>query len=79
MAVFWAFEIIPLAVTALLPLVMFPAMGIQSSYVVSQNYSKESTMIFLAGVWVALGVEYCNLHHRVALKAMNIVGSSPAR
>jgi di/tricarboxylate transporter len=46
---------------------------------VSQNYTKESNMIFLTGVIVALALEYCNLHRRIALKVMLIIGSSPAR
>ncbi len=46
---------------------------------VSENYAKESNMIFLGGVIVALGIEYCGLHNRIALRVMNIVGSSPVQ
>jgi len=46
---------------------------------VSQNYTKESNMIFFTGVIIALALEYCNLHRRIALKVMLIIGASPAR
>lgn len=34
-------------------------------------------MIFLGGVMIALGIEFCGLHNRIALRVMSIVGSSP--
>lgn len=46
---------------------------------VSKSYMKESNTIFLGGAIVALAVEYCNLHHRVALRLITIVGVSPRR
>lgn len=39
---------------------------------VSENYSKESNMIFLTGVIVAIGLEYCNLHRRIALRVITV-------
>jgi sodium-dependent dicarboxylate transporter 2/3/5 len=97
MGLFWTFEVIPIPITALLPLLLFPLLGIQDickilyyfNFLfttilffldrVSENYSKESNMIFLTGIIVALGLEYCNLHHRVALWAMTLVGGSSVK
>lgn len=46
---------------------------------VSKNYMKESNMIFLGAIILALSIEYCGLHIRGALKVISIFGSNPAR
>lgn len=46
---------------------------------VSKNYMKETNMMFIGGLIIALAVEYCNLHRRIALKVMTTVGCSPVR
>ncbi|CAL8118537.1 unnamed protein product [Orchesella dallaii] len=79
MAVFWMVEAIPLAVTSLIPMVLFPLLGIQDTGRVSKNYMKETNMMFVGGLMIALAVEFCNLHRRIALKVMTTVGCSPVR
>ncbi|ODM90138.1 Solute carrier family 13 member 5, partial [Orchesella cincta] len=79
MAVYWALEIIPLPITSLFPLVLFPLFGIDDAANVSKSYMKESNTIFLGGAIVALAIEYCNLHRRVGLKLITILGVSPRR
>ncbi|OXA52782.1 hypothetical protein Fcan01_12499 [Folsomia candida] len=79
MAIYWMVEAIPLAVTAFLPIVLFPLFGVQDTASVSKNYMKETNMMFVGGLIIALAVEYCNLHKRVALRVLTIVGSSPIR
>uniref|UniRef100_V5GVC6 Protein I'm not dead yet n=1 Tax=Anoplophora glabripennis TaxID=217634 RepID=V5GVC6_ANOGL len=79
MAGYWVFEVLPLPVTSLIPMVLFPLMGVLDSDKVSLCYLKETNMMFVGGLVIAIAVEYCHLHTRVALHVIKLVGCSPRR
>ncbi len=79
MALWWITEIVPLAVTSLLPFVLFPMLGVMNGKTVAGNYFNDIIFLFLGGFLFALAMQKWNLHRRIALKLMLMVGNSPAR
>lgn len=79
MATWWISETIPLAVTALVPLVLFPALGVLDGKAVSEVYMNHIIFIFVGGFMMALAMERWNLHKRIALKLLVFIGISPGR
>ncbi|KAB7499344.1 Solute carrier family 13 member 2 [Armadillidium nasatum] len=68
---------LPLAVTALMPIFAFPLLGIISTDAICRVYMRGTAMMFLGGLAVAIAVEHCNLHKRIALFVILKVGQSP--
>jgi len=79
MAVWWIFEVLPLGITALIPLVTFPIFGIETIKKVAPIYMSSILLLFLGGFLVAICMQKWNLHRRVALNIISIFGSSPNR
>lgn len=79
MAVWWITEVVPLAVTSLLPVVLFPLFGVMDGKDVSSSYFNDVIFLFMGGFLVALAMEKWNLHKRIALNILCVSGVSPAR
>lgn len=79
MAIWWVTEIIPIAATALLPVVLFPLFGVMDGRLVSAAYFNHVIFLFIGGFIVALAMQKWNLHLRIALKILSYTGSSPAK
>ncbi|CAD6187491.1 unnamed protein product [Caenorhabditis auriculariae] len=79
MGIFWVSEALPLAITAFIPLVLFPTLGIMRGDEVARAYLPDTCFLFMGGLMVALAVEKCELHARIALFVLKIVGSHPAK
>ncbi|XP_036961599.1 solute carrier family 13 member 3 isoform X1 [Acanthopagrus latus] len=78
MAMFWCTEALPLAVTAMLPVCLFPTLGILPSKKLCPQYFLETNFLFLSGLLMASSIEEWGLHRRIALKVLTIVGVKPA-
>lgn len=78
MAVWWATEAIPIAATALIPIALFPLLGITSTGAATSPYASPIVMLLLGGFIVALSIERWNLHTRIALNIVSGFGGRPA-
>ncbi|MCH9696427.1 MAG: DASS family sodium-coupled anion symporter [Gammaproteobacteria bacterium] len=76
MAVWWATEAVPIAITALLPLVAFPMLGIASIQDTSAPYANKVIYLFLGGFIVAFAMQRWNLHRRIALTVLQYAGGN---
>lgn len=79
MAIWWVSEAIPLAATSLLPLVLFPFLGIASAAQAAAPYSNHLIYLFLGGFMLAQAMQRWNLHRRLALHIVAMMGTSPSR
>lgn|SRR5574344_1028686 len=79
MAILWISETIELGVTALLPIVLFPLLGIMKFEDVTLQYANETIFLFLGGFMLAIALEKSNIHERFALQCIKLIGGSPIR
>jgi sodium-dependent dicarboxylate transporter 2/3/5 len=77
MAIWWITEAVPLAITSLLPLILFPTLGIMSGNVVAPLYINNIIFLFIGGFLVALAMQRWGLHKRIALRILLWFGIRP--
>ena len=66
MAIWWATEALPVAITSLLPLALFPLLDVTSFQSAADPYANKNIYLFLGGFILALGIELSGLHKRIA-------------
>jgi sodium-dependent dicarboxylate transporter 2/3/5 len=74
-AAWWITEAIPIAATALLPLILFPLMGIMGIKDTSLAYSDPMVLLYMGGFMIAVSIEKWNLHKRIALNIIALMGT----
>ncbi len=74
-AVWWVTEAIPIAATALLPIVLFPLTGGMNLASTTASFGHKYVFLYLGGFLIAIGIEKWNLHRRIALTIIAFIGS----
>lgn len=68
-----------MAVTSIIPVVLFPAFGILTSQEACGCYMNDTIMVFIGGLILAIAIEHSGLHLRIALGVMRVVGCTHAK
>ena len=77
MASWWVSEVIPISATAMLPLVLFPVLGISDISQTATPYANPMIFLFMGGFIIAIAMQEWGLHRRVALNIIRVIGSRP--
>lgn len=75
MAFFWLIELIPIPITSMFPLLFFPLLGIDTLKNTATFYGKPIIFLFLGGLILAQALQKTNLHKRIALNILNLIGT----
>ncbi len=79
MAIWWITDAVPIAGTALLPLMVLPLSGVLNLKQVSNNYMDPTVLLYMGGFLLATSIEKWNLHKRIALNIINLLGTDLRR
>ncbi|XP_014218929.1 protein I'm not dead yet-like [Copidosoma floridanum] len=74
MSVYWVTEVIPLPITGLLPIVLYPLLGVMDTEDTCKCYMNDTTMMFVGSLVIALAIEHSGLHMRVAFVIIKFIG-----
>lgn len=75
-AIWWIFESVPLAITSLLPIVLFPLTGGLSISETTSSYGNKFIFLYLGGFFIAIAIEKWNLHKRLAINIIYKIGTN---
>lgn len=79
MAIWWISECLPLAVTALLPIALFPLVGVATTREAASHFANEVVYLYLGGFLLAAALEHWRAHERIALAVISRVGTDSRR
>jgi len=79
MITWWVTEALPMPVVALLPLILFPLLQINTIKATASSYGNEVIFLFMGGFMLGLAIEKWNLHRRIALNIVRLTGTSGDR
>lgn len=79
MAIWWITEAVPIPAVSLIPIVLYPALGVMKTGAATAPYANPIIYLFMGGFFIASAMQKWNLHKRLALHTIKIVGSSPSK
>ena len=77
-ACWWVTEALPIPVTSLLPIVLFPVLGILGGKETASQYAADPIFLFLGGFLIAIAIEKCGLHRTIAVAIIRMMGTRPS-
>lgn len=78
-ATWWITEALPIPVTSLLPILLFPSLGVVEANQVTLPYADSIIFLFIGGFTLAIAIEKWNLHRRIAMGIISIMGTNTER
>lgn len=75
-AIWWIFEVVPISVTAMLPIILFPLTGAMKLSATTASFGHKYVFLYIGGFILAIAIEKWNLHKRIALNIINFIGTS---
>jgi solute carrier family 13 (sodium-dependent dicarboxylate transporter), member 2/3/5 len=79
MASWWMTEAVPMAMTAMLPIIVLPLTGVSSVKEATNPFAEPIIFLLLGGFIIALAIEKWGLHKRIAIAVVSLIGTSPSR